>query len=93
VQREDLRITGQPGFFTTIGEDTREAVKRVFCASCGSPICSYPDATPDLAFIKAGTLDDTSRLEPEIELWARSAHPYVVHDDEHRGVFQRSIPT
>ncbi len=92
VDRESLHIEGQLGTFTTIGEDTGEAVKRQFCVSCGSPIVSLPDATPDLAFIKAGTLDDNSWLEPEMEIWARSAHPYVQKDEENRGVFLRSVP-
>jgi hypothetical protein len=32
---------------------------------------------PDLAFIKAGTLEDTSWLQPTLEVWARSAQPWV----------------
>ena len=92
VERDTLHIDGPIGSYTTIGEDTQEAVHRQFCSACGSPIVSLPDATPDLAFIKAGTLDDRSWLEPEMEIWARSAHPYVAFDEEARGVFQRSVP-
>jgi hypothetical protein len=93
VERDTLAIEGSSlGSFTTIGEDTKEAVVRQFCSACGSPIVSLPAATPDLAFIKAGTLDDRSWLEPEMELWSRSAHPYVEFDEEARGVFQRSVP-
>jgi hypothetical protein len=93
VERDSLEIKGDSlSSFTTIGEDTEQAVERQFCSACGSPIVSLPDATPDLAFIKAGTLDDRSWLEPEMEIWARSAHPYVEFDDEARGVFQRSVP-
>ena len=93
VERDSLHVDGDSlGTFTTVGEDTREAVQRVFCSACGSPIVSLPDATPDLAFIKAGTLDDRSWLEPEMEIWAQSKHPYVVTDDENRGVFARSVP-
>jgi hypothetical protein len=92
VERDALEIEGELGSYTTIGEDTKEPVERQFCASCGSPIVSLPAATPELAFIKAGTLDDTSWLEPEMELWCRSAHPYVTFDDEARGQFERSVP-
>jgi hypothetical protein len=93
VERDMLEIAGTSlGSFTTIGEDTHEAVERQFCSACGSPIVSLPAATPDLAFIKAGTLDDRSWLEPEMELWSRSAHPYVSFDEEARGVFARSVP-
>jgi hypothetical protein len=94
VERDALQIEGDSiGSFTTVGEDTKEEVERQFCSACGSPIVSLPAATPDLAFIKAGTLDDTSWLEPEMELWCRSAHPYVTFDEEIRGQFARSVPT
>jgi hypothetical protein len=93
VERDALHVDGGSlGSVTTIGEDTGEAVHRQFCLACGSPIVSLPDATPDLAFIKAGTLNDRSWLEPEMEIWCRSAHPYVTFDDEARGQFARSVP-
>jgi hypothetical protein len=92
VEREALHVDGAVSSFTTVGEDTGEAVHREFCTACGSPIVSLPDATPDLAFIKAGTLNDRSWLEPEMEIWCRSAHPYVTFDDELRGQFARSVP-
>ena len=92
VPRASLHIDGQLGTFTTVGEDTQMEVQRQFCAACGSPIVSLPDATPELAFIKAGTLDDRSWLAPQVEIWARSAHPYVQPDEEHRGVFARTMP-
>ena len=92
VEREALHVEGAVSSFTTVGEDTGEAVHREFCTACGSPIVSLPDATPDLAFIKAGTLNDRSWLEPEMEIWCRSAHPYVTFDDELRGQFARSVP-
>jgi hypothetical protein len=94
VERDALVIRGDSlASFTTIGEDTKAAVHRQFCSACGSPIASLPDLTPDLAFIKAGTLDDTSWLEPEMEIWCRSAHPWVTFDAERRGQFARSLET
>jgi hypothetical protein len=93
VERDALHVDGDTvSSFTTVGEDTGEAVHRQFCTACGSPIVSLPDATPDLAFIKAGTLNDRSWLEPEMEIWCRSAHPYVTFDDELRGQFPRTVP-
>src|SRR5215813_12050898 len=37
-----------------------QPVDRNFCADCGSPIVSDVAVVPELRFIKAGTLDDTS---------------------------------
>jgi hypothetical protein len=94
VERDSFHVRGETlASFRTVGEDTHEAVHRTFCSACGSPIASLPDLTPDLAFIKAGTLDDTSWLEPEMEIWCRSAQPWVTFDSEHRGGFARSLET
>jgi hypothetical protein len=87
VEREALHVDGPLGEYTTIGEETHEPTHRHFCSACGSPIVTLPEATPDLAWIKAGTLDDASWLEPEMEIWARSKHPYMAPDEDNRGVF------
>ena len=72
-----LEVTGDSQkTFVTIGEDHRTATNRTFCRECGSPIVSRIDALPQLAFIKAGTLDDTSWLNPTVEFWCRSAQPW-----------------
>ena len=60
-----------------MGTDTGQEVARRFCRECGSPIVSLPAAAPQVAFIKAGTLDDTSWLEPKLHVWCDSAQPWV----------------
>jgi hypothetical protein len=66
------------------------------CTDCqrqsGSPIVSLPDATPELVWIRAGTLNDPSSLTPQVEIWARSTHPHVQPDGENRSVFARTMP-
>jgi hypothetical protein len=57
--------------------DSGKAVTRRFCPQCGSPIVSEVEAMPDLTIIKAGTLDDTSRLKPTMEIFCDSAQPWV----------------
>jgi hypothetical protein len=34
-------------------------------------------AMPDLAFIKAGTLENTSWLNPTMEVWCETAQPWI----------------
>ena len=62
---------------TTIGEDSGQENRRHFCGECGSPIYSTNDHYPDVYIVKAGTLDDTSWLQPQIEIWGKSAQPWV----------------
>lgn len=61
----------------TMGEDHGTPGRRQFCSTCGSPIVTRVGAIPDRAWIKAGTLDDTSWLQPTVEIWCRSAQPWM----------------
>jgi len=77
VPATELQVQGDTlRSFATTGTDHGTATNRHFCSACGSPIVSRVDALPDLAFIKAGTLNDTSWLEPTVEFWCRSAQPW-----------------
>ena len=63
----------------TRGELHGTPTRRHFCSACGSPIFSMVDAQPDVAWVKAGTLDDASWLEPNAEVFTRSAQPWSPH--------------
>ncbi len=67
---------GSPATF----EDKQESglsVHRRFCAACGSSIVSEVEATPTIDWLKAGTRDDTSWVQPQVSVWCRSAQPWV----------------
>ena len=61
------------------GTDHGEDTERSFCSACGSPIFSVSGALPDMAFIKVGSLDDASWVEPVAEVWTGSAQPWSPH--------------
>lgn len=63
----ELRFYASP---SKAGGDTR----RGFCADCGSPILGYPDAAPDLAAIRSGSLDEPENFEPKMDVWISDAH-------------------
>ena len=71
-----VTVTGEPKTFADTA-DSGAAVDRKFCPECGSPIFTVVVATPELTFIKAGTLDDVSALAPQFEVWCQSAQPWV----------------
>jgi hypothetical protein len=62
--------------FEDVGE-SGQSVKRNFCGKCGSPITSDLAAMPDLEWIKAGTLDDTSWVNPAVHVWCDSAQSWT----------------
>lgn len=45
---------------------------RKFCGECGSPIMTDVKAYEGILFIKAGTLDVPTNVNPELEIWCDS---------------------
>lgn len=89
VPRAALTVEGDTlASFTTIGEDHGGETERSFCSACGAPVFSVTAVLPDLALIKAGSLDDASWLEPAVEVWTSSAQPWSPHF-EHAASFAR----
>jgi len=83
VPRAALKVEGSTlASVATTGEDHGGETQRSFCSGCGSPIFSVATPYPDLAFIKAGSLDDASWLQPAVEVWTRSAQPWSPHFEE-----------
>src|SRR5688500_7509084 len=63
-----FEVRGEPSTHVTTGEDHGSEVRRQFCGECGSPLYSETEAMPGVMLIKAGTLDDPSSLEPQVEV-------------------------
>jgi hypothetical protein len=71
-----VTVQGQTKTFHEKG-DSGMPVERRFCPECGSALISWGAFMPDVLFIKAGTLDDTSWLSPTIEVYCDRAQPWV----------------
>ena len=77
VRTATFHLEGAPlKTYATTGTDSNENRDRRFCGSCGSPVVSVLAEAPEITWIKAGTLDDTSRLNPVMEVWRESAQPW-----------------
>ncbi len=81
VPKGSLNIEGELSAYNDQGS-SGQAVIRKFCGKCGSPILSDVAALPTMDFLKAGTLNDTSWLKPEVQLWCDSAQPWIKLDDD-----------
>ena len=79
VPKGSLNIEGELSAYNDQGS-SGQAVIRKFCGKCGSPILSDVAALPTMDFLKAGTLDDTSWLKPEAQLWCDSAQSWLKLD-------------
>jgi len=77
IPKGSLQLTsGRPATLEDKG-DSGLPVHRRFCAACGSPIVSEVEATPTIDWLKAGTLDDTSWVQPQASVWYRLVQPWV----------------
>ncbi|PWY72137.1 hypothetical protein BO94DRAFT_539272 [Aspergillus sclerotioniger CBS 115572] len=56
VPKATLTINGPVKTWSGKGS-SGNAVHRLFCSECGSPIAHDPDAAPEIIALKAGTLD------------------------------------
>ena len=81
VPRAALTITsGDPAVYADKG-DSGAAVCRHFCRDCGSPLFSDAASLPQWLILKAGTLDDPSRVKPDVNAWCKSAQPWTPHPE------------
>jgi hypothetical protein len=81
IPRSTISIQGKLKTFCDTG-DSGQVVERNFCPECGSPIISNVAVMPELTFIKAGTLDDTSWLDPKMHIYCGSAqHWSLIPED------------
>ncbi|MCA0277479.1 MAG: GFA family protein [Proteobacteria bacterium] len=56
------------------------AVKRGFCADCGTTVLSGRDAAGILA-VTSGSLDDPTQFHPTMHIWVSSKQPWLKLDD------------
>ena len=72
IPTESLMINDKYKIYSVVGTDGTN-VHRGFCPSCGSPIISFVTEQPNLRFIKAGSLDDSTWVKTESSFWSTSA--------------------
>lgn len=53
--------------------DSGNVVSRSFCPTCGAPVLSRNDGMPDLAFVRASSLDDPDVVTPTMIVYASRA--------------------
>jgi hypothetical protein len=92
VRAATLQLEGELATFETVGTDSGERRQRRFCSRCGSQVLSVMAEAPDLALLKAGTLDDRSWLSPTVEVWRQSAQPWTQRQRRRPGL-RRGAPT
>ena len=64
--------------------DSGRTVTCAFCPECGTRIYHQPHYRKDAINIKPGTFDDTSFLQPKLEVWTKRKHAWITFSGELR---------
>ena len=67
---------GKPKVFADTAA-SGNTLNRYFCADCGSPIYSQRATMPEVMVIKVGSLDDTDDMKVVMNIWTKSARPWM----------------
>ncbi len=80
---EQIRMTGaSPKIYSRTGDNGRKRFQH-FCADCGSPLFTSGEGGPDDWGIRWGSIRQRDRLQPRLQIWCRSAVPWL---DDIRGL-------
>jgi len=83
-----LQTKGELKTYTVTGTDGSH-VSRGFCPNCGSGVISYIEEMPDIRFVKAGTLEDSSWVKIDSSFWSSTAEPWSPVDPN-CGAFEKN---
>lgn len=67
---------GEPRAYTVQGTSGGD-VTRFFCPDCGSQLYSQVGVMPGVRFVKAGSLDDSSWMQPQAVFWCDTMPRWV----------------
>ena len=85
-----VSTAGEAKHFETVGEGG--TVKHsAFCVECGSPLFLTFPAMPDVFIVRAGSLDDSARYQPDMVFWTSAGHAWD-HFDPSLTKFEKMPP-
>ena len=78
VAKEAFRLRrGRPRIYIKTAESgTRRA--QAFCPECGTRIYGADETDPQLFNLRIGTVRQRAQLPPRVQIWCRSALPWVM---------------
>lgn len=76
VPKEAFKLLQGSLRFHASPSETGGQNQRGFCAECGSPILSNPDAVPHIVALRTASLDDPSWFNQEVDVWTSDAEPW-----------------
>ena len=75
VPEQAITIRGDVTYYSSPG-GSGGPVKRGFCGTCGSQMFGKPSTMAGLIAVRAGTLDDASQYQPQVDIFVSHAAPW-----------------
>jgi hypothetical protein len=91
VSTDSLTISGVLAEHTKTADSGNE-VTRQFCPNCGSHLFAKSSARPKFQIVRAGNLDETSSVQPTMNIWASSAPQWACLNLELARVEHQPLP-
>lgn len=93
VHRDAVEFTsGKLSFWSTRGDSGAEKIC-AFCHKCGTRIYHATDDGKDILSIKAGSLDDPTRLQPTCHLWTKRKQAWLRVNPDHDMCYETEPPS
>jgi len=72
-------LSGEPAIYVKTTAESGNPRAQAFCPKCGTPIYSTtPGDGPKLSYmVRVGILRERDQLTPKVQIWARSARPWI----------------
>jgi hypothetical protein len=77
VPKPAVNLTGTVKTYEGRG-DTGNAVFKLFCPECGSPVAEEAAVMADVVMIPTGTLDNPGAVKPAMQIYCDSAQPWAL---------------
>jgi hypothetical protein len=90
-QCDDPLVEGHATHWEMVG-DGGVVKRRSFCPTCGSPVYMTFPAMPGFFVVRAASLDDPGRYQPQLICWTAAAQPWD-KVDPHLPKFDKMPPT
>ena len=71
-----FKLSGEPKLYVKVGESGAKRTQ-AFCAECGSHVYAAALDKPSHVSLRVGTLDQRALFLPSLQIWERSALPWV----------------
>ena len=75
----DCRRESGSGHITAVAvpdvkpSDSGQSIRNTFCPTCATTLFTHPSGLPGLVLLRAGTLDDTAAVAPQVNMYVTCA--------------------